>query len=69
LGKSVTGWQLLPADAPDFETSAANACELVLAGDPRIGKVLGGPNLNSVKEVKVAKSRSKARGETLNYRP
>lgn len=39
LGKSVTGWQVLPADAPDFESAALRACELVLAEDPRIGKV------------------------------
>lgn len=41
LGKKVTGWQVLPADAPDFEEAAMRACELVLAGDPRIGKVPG----------------------------
>ena len=39
LGKDVTGWQVLPTDAPDFEESALHACDLVLAGDPRIGKV------------------------------
>jgi len=39
LGKKVTGWQVLPADAPDFEAAAMRACELVLAGDTRIGKV------------------------------
>jgi hypothetical protein len=39
LGKDVTGWQLLPADAPDFEESALRACELILARDRRIGKV------------------------------
>ena len=39
LGKKVTGWQVLPADAPDFEESALRACELVLDGDSRIGKV------------------------------
>jgi hypothetical protein len=39
LGKAVTGWQVLPADAADFEESALRACELVLAGDPRIGKI------------------------------
>jgi hypothetical protein len=44
LGKKVTGWQVLPADAEDFEQSALRACELVLAGDPRIGKVPGAPN-------------------------
>jgi hypothetical protein len=41
LGKKVTGWQILPASAPDFEEAALRACELVLAGDPRIGKVPG----------------------------
>ena len=39
FGKKVTGWQVLPADAKDFEEAALRACELVLAGDPRIGKV------------------------------
>src|SRR5579872_3099329 len=39
LGKDVTGWQVLPADAPDFEEAALRACELVLARDSRIGKV------------------------------
>ena len=41
LGKKVTGWQVLPADAPDFEETALAACELIVAGDPRIGKVPG----------------------------
>ena len=39
FGKKVTGWQLLAADAPDFEEAALRACELVIARDPRIGKV------------------------------
>lgn len=34
-----SGWQILPADAPDFEEAALHACELVLARDGRIGKV------------------------------
>jgi hypothetical protein len=41
LGKNVTGWQVLPSEAPDFEESALHACDLVVAGDPRIGKVPG----------------------------
>ena len=41
LGKKVTGWQVLPADALDFEESALRACELIVAGDPRIGKIPG----------------------------
>lgn len=39
LGKDVTGWQILPVDAPDFEEAAMRACEFIVAGDPRIGKV------------------------------
>ena len=39
LGTGVTGWQILPVDAPDFEESALRACELIQARDPRIGKV------------------------------
>jgi len=39
FGKKVTGWQVLPADSPDFEMAALRACELVLAGDTRIGKI------------------------------
>jgi len=41
LGKGVTGWQILPADAGDFEELALRACELVSRRDPRIGKVPG----------------------------
>ena len=39
LGKKVTGWQLLPSDAPDFEEAALRACELIARRDPRIGKI------------------------------
>jgi len=36
-----TNLQLLPFEAPDFEESAMRACELVIAGDPRIGRIPG----------------------------
>jgi len=39
LGKKMTGWQVLPADAPDFEKTALRACELVIARDLRIGRM------------------------------
>jgi len=39
LRTGVTSWQILPANAPDFEEAALRACELIVAGDPRIGKV------------------------------
>jgi hypothetical protein len=41
LGGKITGWQVLPSTSPDFEEAALHACELVIARDPRIGKVPG----------------------------
>ena len=41
FGKKVTGWQVLSVDAPDFEEATLLACELIVARDPRIGKVPG----------------------------
>ncbi|HZP17465.1 MAG TPA: hypothetical protein VFB00_05845 [Terriglobales bacterium] len=54
LGKDVTGWQVLPVDAPDFEESALRACELILARDARIGKVPGARRTPSSKTRKRA---------------
>lgn len=51
LGKPVTGWQVLPVGAPDFESAALRACELVLAGDARIGKIPGARASKSSKEA------------------
>ncbi len=39
FGRGVTHWQVIPSDAPDFERAALAACALIVAGDPRIGKV------------------------------
>ena len=61
LGKEVTGWQVLPADAQDFEEAAARACELVLAGDPRIGKVPGARRTSGSGAKKAAKSLKRAK--------
>jgi len=58
LGKKVTGWQVLPADASDFEEAAMHACELVLARDPRIGKVPKSRKTPSLKPGKETKRRS-----------
>ena len=57
LGKDVTGWQVLPADAQDFEEAALRACEFVLTGDPRIGKVPGARRARPPQ--KVAKRRAR----------
>jgi hypothetical protein len=71
LGKPVTGWQVLPVDAPDFESAALRACELVLAGDARIGKIPGAltskpqsqADRRSPKRIKT----SKKHGSTINF--
>ncbi len=60
LGKKVTGWQVLPSDAPDFEEAAMRACELVLARDPRIGKV---PAARRAKKQKPGRGKMR-RGES-----
>lgn len=59
LGKKVTGWQILPTDADDFEEAALRACELVLAGDPRIGKVPGQRAKSGVKKDAKLSKRAK----------
>jgi hypothetical protein len=56
LGKAVTGWQVLPVDAPDFEEAALRACELIVAGDPRIGKVPGARRASGSGTKRAAKS-------------
>lgn len=53
LGNKVTGWQMLAADAPDFEESALRACELIVARDPRIGKI---PQRQAARAKRAAKS-------------
>jgi hypothetical protein len=60
LGREVTGWQVLPADAPDFEESALHACDLVIAGDPRIGKVPKSRKTPGAKPRTAAKSRKRS---------
>ena len=59
LGKKVTGWQVLPADAPDFEEAALRACEFVLAGDPRIGKVPASRRRSTARSMAKTKARNK----------
>jgi hypothetical protein len=60
LGKGVTGWQVLPADAPDFEEAALRACQCILAKDPRIGKVPGARRTAGSRATKAAKSPNRA---------
>ena len=53
FGKPITGWQVLPASATDFEEAALHACELVIARDPRIGKVPKEKNSRQTKRSRV----------------
>jgi len=64
LGKKVTGWQVLPADAPDFEDAALRACKLILGGDPRIGKVPGARRASRFGSGKAARSSRRTRPRT-----
>jgi hypothetical protein len=61
LGKKVTGWQVLPADTKDFEEAAMRPCELVLAGDPRIGKVPGARRTSRSGAKQAARSPKRAK--------
>jgi hypothetical protein len=60
LGKGVTGWQVLPADASDFEEAALRACDLILTRDPRIGKIPGGRRAAGSRPTKAARSPKRA---------
>lgn len=64
LGSGLTGWQVLPADAADFEEAALRACELIVARDPRIGKLPGkrsGPRRTAEKPEKLSKAAKKSK--------
>jgi hypothetical protein len=63
LGKEVTGWQVLPASAGDFEESALLACEFIGAGDPRIGKVPASRRRSRSTARKPAKRMKARKGE------
>ncbi len=39
FGGGTTGWQMLAAEEDGFEESVMRLCELIVAGDVRIGKV------------------------------
>ena len=53
FGPGTTGWQNLPSDSAHFENDVEKVCELILKGDPRIGK-------NSQKKIAKSKKLVKA---------
>ena len=52
FGPGPTGWQVLPASSPSFESEVERACELILKGSPLIGKT---PKRKRVPKSKKAK--------------
>ena len=68
FGKEVTGWQVLPADAADFEEAALRACELIAARDPRIGKVPESRRSSGSRVRTTSKSPPNARKRTAKGR-
>lgn len=55
FGEGETGWQVLPADADDFEESVLKACALIHKKDIRIGKI---PKVKLKPKGKKPKSRT-----------
>jgi len=39
LGGVISHWLLIPSDSPNFESEALHACDLLLARDPRLGRI------------------------------
>ena len=39
LGSKINHWLLIPSDSADFEKEALDACELIRARDPRLGRI------------------------------
>lgn len=39
FGVKESGWQNIPEEADTFEEDVLKACDLILKGDPRIGKI------------------------------
>lgn len=58
-----TGWQVLRSSSPDFEEEALKACELILEGDERIGKIPARKNKKATKK-KNAKRKKPATKKT-----
>jgi hypothetical protein len=39
LSGQIQHWLLIPSDSPNFEQEAQHACDLLLAHDPRLGRI------------------------------
>lgn len=52
-------WLLIPSSAMDFEEQALKACELILNGDERIGRLLEEKQLKLAKKEKSRKKKAR----------
>jgi hypothetical protein len=50
-------WLRLPSASPDFEQQALRACEMILAGDPRIGRAKSPERVRAAAKRKSVKSK------------
>jgi hypothetical protein len=69
LGSGVTGWQLLPQTDEHFEEEAQRACEFVLAGDPRIGKIPGAKRISKTKNISKKNAKKEISNKKDNLKP
>jgi hypothetical protein len=53
-------WLHIPAEAADFEEQVSKACELILNGDPRIGRAPGPKKVRPTAKKSGAKRKSKS---------
>ncbi|MGH9840168.1 MAG: hypothetical protein ACREEM_15410 [Blastocatellia bacterium] len=51
-------WLLIPASTVDFEEQALKACEMILNGDPRIGRIPEGKKLKPAKRGRGSKRKT-----------
>ena len=65
--KSGSGWVIIAAELEDFEECAFKACELILRGDRRVGRV-GRGNREADGRTRGTRKRSQARGASAATR-
>jgi hypothetical protein len=66
--KSGSGWIIIASDSEDFEEYAFKACELILRGDRRIGRV-GRGNGDGGGGARAPRGRSQGRASSAATRP
>ena len=62
-GDGPTNWQVIPTSSPTFEEESLRACEMILANDPRIGKIPKKKLRAGAKKKSPKKSKSKKKAK------